>query len=92
MPTQQLNNDDLYARISRRKAQILTAIARRATQKEIAVLLVVAFDTVHTHVEQLKDITGCRSMAQLGNWWEQHRRPWVAYYARAAGIEFEGDQ
>jgi DNA-binding NarL/FixJ family response regulator len=66
------------ARITPRRAQVLTLIAGHHTNHEIATQLGVAPTTVKRTVDRLRALTCCRSKRELARWWHTHAPAWQA--------------
>ena len=64
------------ARITPHRATLLALIALYHTNNTIAAELGIARATVKREVEDLRDLTGCRSKGQLAHWWAEHCHLW----------------
>ncbi|MCC7366134.1 MAG: hypothetical protein IT303_17345 [Dehalococcoidia bacterium] len=76
-----------WERITARKARLLALFADVQTEPECAAALGVAVTTIRSMTESLKDITGQRTVRDLGRWWRSARSEWLRHMATAAGIE-----
>ena len=76
-----------WERITIVKAKVMAGLEGQLTERQIAENRFVALSTVRTHVEELKGITGCADVKELGRWWRRNRAAWVRWCAVQAGIE-----
>ena len=72
------------AGVTLRKAELLALFADLRTQAYAAGRMGITVSGVASQVEDLKALTGCDSVAELGRWWLAHREAWVALHARVA--------
>jgi len=71
------------ARITPHRATLLALIASYCTNSAIAAELGIARATVKREVEDLRDLTGCRSKGQLAHWWAEHCHLWEKLHGAA---------
>lgn len=72
------------AGVTLRKAELLALFADLRSQAYAAERMGITVSGVASQVEDLKTLTGCDSVAELGRWWLAHRDAWVALHARVA--------
>jgi len=53
------------AHLSARERELVTLVARGRTDAQIAAQLYISVRTVHTHLDRIRDKTGCRRRADL---------------------------
>jgi DNA-binding NarL/FixJ family response regulator len=53
------------ARLSARERQLVTLVAQGRTDAQIGAELCISMHTVHTHLDRIRDKTGCRRRADL---------------------------
>lgn len=89
MPGQELSERErcFYARITSRRAEVLTLALENLTEREMAAQLGVDVQGVHSHVRWLREYTGCRTLRELGPWWSAHRGRWLLAHAAFAGLQ-----
>jgi hypothetical protein len=75
-----------WARITFIRARVFAGLENQMTEQKIADWLNVELSTVRSHVEDLKAITGCRDVRELGRWWRANRESWCAWCAEQAGM------
>ena len=80
-------SDATFCSITLRRAEVLRELADGSTQPEIAARLGISVNSVRSHVEDLRNITGCSSGRDLGRWWRRHRDEWVELTRQMAGGE-----
>lgn len=80
------HEDVEWERITFVKARVLAGLEDQQTEQRIADGLNVALSTVRTHVGELKAISGCGDVRELGKWWRRNRLEWAAWCVRQAGI------
>lgn len=69
------------------RVRILSALADLRSEREIADENGISYRTVRGHVEELKNMIGCRDVRELGRWW-RHRAPdWHRWCAEQAGLD-----
>ena len=69
------------------RVDLLRRLAEQRTQREIADERGVAYTTVRSEVETLKDHLGVSSIREIGRWWNGHKRDWLTWCANLAGLE-----
>jgi len=52
-------------KLSARERELVTLVARGRTDAQIAAQLYISVRTVHTHLDRIRDKTGCRRRADL---------------------------
>lgn len=77
---------EVLLRITARRAHILRELADGYSGQETALRIGLAFNGFRSHVQQLKEITGCTSVRELGRWWREHREEWLLVMGREAGV------
>lgn len=75
----------LSREITLRRAEVLREIAEGYSEREIAVRLGISPTGVRSHVEDLRRLTGCASMREMGRWWREKRAEWVDFVRFLAG-------
>lgn len=75
-----------WNKITLRRAAILRDLADGLTEPRVAEALGLTLPIVRGQVEQLKNLTGCVSVRQLGRWWRANRREWVLAAVAAGGL------
>lgn len=75
-----------WARVTFIRARVCAGLENQKTEREIADWLLVELSTVRSHVEDLKAITGCRDVRELGRWWRANRKSWCAWCEEQAGM------
>ena len=86
------NVADIYVSITLRRAQVLRGLAEARSEREIALGLSLSLAGIRSHVEDLKQITGCRTTRELARWWQTHRHAWLCFQAREAGMRLVDPQ
>lgn len=74
------------AGVTLRRAELLALFADLRSQTYAAEQMSITVSGVASQVENLKALTGCDSVAELGRWWLAHREAWVALHSRVAGV------
>ena len=82
---------DTLLRITARRAEVLRELADGYTGREAAARIGLTFSGMRSHVEVLKQITGCSSTRELGRWWRRHRWAWLAVMTEQAGADVRDD-
>jgi DNA-binding CsgD family transcriptional regulator len=80
-------NDSIYQQITLRRAEVLRELADGYTESEIAEHLGITVNGVRSHVGDLREITGCSGVRELGRWWRHNRHGWMRSRARVAGAD-----
>ena len=75
-----------WDRITFVKARVLAGLEDQQTEQRVADGLNVALSTVRSQVEELKAITGCPDVREIGKWWRRNRADWAAWCERQAGM------
>ena len=78
--------EHIWRAVSFRRAEILRELADGRTEREAAHVLGVELSTVRSHVEELKGITGCASVRELGRWWRANRPGWAGFVLELGGV------
>ena len=68
------------------RARVLAELEDRQPEHKIADRVGIEYSTVRSHVEDLKNITGCGDVRDLGRWWERNRGPWLRWVAHQGGV------
>lgn len=79
-----------WSRITLRKAEYLREFADGYTEPEVAARLGVSGNGVRSAVDDLRSVTGCGSVRELGRLWRARRHEWLAECAKAAGMPVSG--
>ena len=79
----------ILRRITLRRSEILTLLADGRTEREAATMPEIELTGIRSHVSQLKALTGCSSVRELGRWWRNMRGEWLFVMMVSAGIENE---
>lgn len=74
-----------WERLTFARVRLLRELEDRRTLHEVAELLGISYNGVRSCVNELKVITGCSDVRELGRWWRQFRGPWLAWCERQAG-------
>lgn len=84
---------DTLLRITARRAEVLREIADGYTGREAARRIGLTHSGMRSHVEALKEITGCSSARELGRWWRRNHVVWLRLMSVQAGIaDMAGDE
>ena len=75
-----------WGSITSARARLLRELADGRTQHEICERNQMTYAGVRSLVEDLKAITGCRDVRELGRWWRENRAAWIAWCGRQAGV------
>ena len=89
MPNEAPVSPETFHRITVRRAQVLRELASGYTEREVAASLGLSVNGVRSHVENLREITGCSSVRELARWWRDHRARWCRFMWEQAGLEEE---
>ncbi len=79
---------EAYEKITIARARVLRGLANGQSERQVAEGLEITLNGVRSHVEDLKEVTGCHGVRELGQWWREHRTNWVAHAAEAAGVGY----
>lgn len=74
--------DGCFPSITVRRAEVLAHIVDGYSQVEVASRMHLSVNGIHSHVEDLRTVTGCQSIRELGRWWRSHRAAWRRYVHR----------
>jgi DNA-binding NarL/FixJ family response regulator len=75
----------VFLSLGYRRVQLLRCLADGLTEREAAERLGVKLTSVRSQVEDIKDVTGCESVRELGRWWRSSRSDWLAFCERLGG-------
>jgi DNA-binding CsgD family transcriptional regulator len=75
-----------WQQITIMRARVLSELEDRQTERRIAERAGIAYSTVRGHVEDLKDVTGCRDVQGVGRWWQRNRGSWLRWVASQGGV------
>jgi DNA-binding NarL/FixJ family response regulator len=81
------DNSYIFERLTFRRLQILRLLADGRTEPEAARLLGIEPSTVHSPVDELRDLTGLPSGREMGRWWREVRDDWILWAAETGGLE-----
>ena len=73
-------------RLTFARVRVLRELAEGRTEREIAERLQMTYHGVRSHIEDLKDLTGCRDVRELGRRWRKNGPRWLEWVAGEAGI------
>ncbi len=68
-----------------RRVELLRHLADFRNEPYAAEQMSISVSGVRSHVEDLKIITGCESVADLGRWWLANRHAWLELIAGQLG-------
>lgn len=81
-----LNHDDaVWESITPRRAWVLRELADGHSLHATAARLNLTYNGVRSHVQDLKVITGCESVSELGRFWRRYRGDWLRFMAASGG-------
>ena len=69
------------------RIHVLRGLADNRSLSEIATDLHIEPNTVRGHVADLKALTSCKDVREIGRWWSQHAPEWLHWCALQAGLE-----
>lgn len=75
-----------WSSITFARARQLTLLADGRTEREIGERLQITYASVRSLVEDLKGITGQGSVREIGRWWRENRKAWLAWCGEQAGL------
>lgn len=75
-----------FERLTVARVRVLRELEDGRTEREIAARLCMTYHGVRSHVEDLKALTGCQNVRDLGRWWRLNRTAWHVWLAREAGV------
>jgi DNA-binding NarL/FixJ family response regulator len=84
--TVSLLSEETLLRITVRRAEVLREMAEGFSEREAAEHLGLSYETVRSHAEELKLITGCSTVREVGRWWRRNRLAWANVMLAAAGL------
>ena len=67
------------------RVRVLRELADGRTEREIGERNQVSYAGFRSLVEDLKFITGCRDVWEMGRWWRENRASWLAGCEHQAG-------
>ncbi|HKS92836.1 MAG TPA: hypothetical protein VJQ83_12960 [Tepidiformaceae bacterium] len=73
-----------WERFTFARVRVLREIEARFTLQAVSDHLQLSYNTVRSYVEELKAMTGCSDVRELGRWWEEHRASWEVWCAEQA--------
>jgi DNA-binding CsgD family transcriptional regulator len=73
--------------VTPRQARVLREIESGRTLKEVAEILGIEYSGVRSHIQRLKEKTGCADVREVGRWWRANRGRWLLGLAEAGGVE-----
>lgn len=76
---------NVFAAITFRRAQVLRELADGYSETEAASHLGISVSGFRATVQQLKDLTGCTGVRELGRWWRANRDIWIQEFAAGGG-------
>ncbi|GAB4326732.1 MAG: hypothetical protein Kow0010_09990 [Dehalococcoidia bacterium] len=77
-----------WSRITWRLAQVLRELADGCSLGETAERLGISYNGIRSDVGKLKDITGLRSVRDIGRWWrDEGSIAWGLAMLEAAGVD-----
>ena len=79
-------SQDTLLRITAKRAAVLREIADGYSGRDAARRVGITFSGLRSHIEVLKQITGCSSSRDLGRWWRRHRNAWLVTMSLQAGV------
>ena len=68
--------DVTLRKITPRRAQVLNLIRKGGSRRLIAVELTISPKTADRHCEDLREITGCHTRAEMAVWWDRNEARW----------------
>ena len=77
---------EYWERVTFARMRVLRELDEGRTEREAAERLHISYERVRSHVEDLKDLTGCRSVRELARWWRANRDDWHEWIGQEAGI------
>lgn len=61
------------------RVRVITAIEDRLTEHQAAERLDMTYNGLRSVVDELKAMTGCGDLRELGRWWAERREQWLEY-------------
>ena len=77
---------ETWERLTVARVRLLGELDEGRTEREAAERLHISYEGVRSHVEDLKDLAGCRSVRELARWWRANRDGWHEWIGQEAGI------
>jgi DNA-binding NarL/FixJ family response regulator len=68
------------------RARVLREVEGGWAETEISETLGVSYNTIRSHVDDLKVLTGCSDVRELARWWRDYRGGWLAWCAEQGGV------
>ena len=65
---------------------VLRELADDRTEREAGERMGIAYDSVRSIVEDLKNKTGLQSVREMRRWWRGNRAAWLAWCAQLGGV------
>jgi len=78
-----------WERFTFARVRVLRELADGRTEREIGERNQVSYSGVRSTVEDLKSITGCGDVREMGRWWRENRAAWLAWCEHQAGVGSE---
>lgn len=72
------------------RVRVLRELELERTEQEAAEALGIAYSSVRSIVEDIKERTGLRTLRELRQWWREHRSDWGAWVLAQGGVGLEG--
>ncbi|MBK7330085.1 MAG: hypothetical protein IPI85_13670 [Dehalococcoidia bacterium] len=69
---------------------VLRELADGRSERDAAERLGIAYSSVRSVVEELKNKTGLHSVREIGRWWRGQAGEWLAWCAEQAGAAQKG--
>lgn len=88
MPAGHKPPEDIWRRLRMDQVEVLRCLAEGLTEREIAERLGRTLPAVRDTIATLRRLTSIRRGADMGAWWASYRPRYVAFVARAAGLDF----
>ena len=73
--------EHVFLQITLARARVLRELSEGWKEREAAVRLGMTYNGVRSHVRDLKGITGCEDVDELGRWWRANRKGWLRWLA-----------
>ncbi|MBK9343786.1 MAG: hypothetical protein IPN07_12315 [Dehalococcoidia bacterium] len=72
------------------RVRVLRELADGRSERDAAERLGIAYSSVRSVVEELKNKTGLHSVREIGRWWRGQAGEWLAWCAEQAGAAQKG--
>lgn len=82
----QPNDDFDWLWFSYPRVRLLNGLADRWTEREIAERNGVEYSTIRSGVEELKNKLDLSNVREIGRWWADHKKEWLAWCAKLGGV------